>query len=80
MLEMKTTLSSQAKKIVRNADDLHSRGTCSLPAILMQWKKCRSLHGLIYRRSRSIGLVGMTEFIGRESTGFTDHWQLTTDN
>jgi hypothetical protein len=49
-------LSSRAKKIVRAADDLRSRGTLCLPPT----NNPRSLHAPNDRLRRSLGLVGMT--------------------
>ncbi len=53
---MSSILSSRAKKIVRGADDLRSRGTLRLHAPV----NTRSLHARIDRQGRSIHLVGMT--------------------
>ena len=54
------TLSSRAKKIVRETDDLRSRGTCWLLGAPELPVKSRSLHARNDRLRQSLCLVGMT--------------------
>jgi len=54
------TLSSRAKKAVREANDLRSRGTCCLLAAPELPAKSRFLHARNDRLRQSLHLVGMT--------------------
>jgi hypothetical protein len=56
MRETKLTLSSRAKKIVREANDLRSRRTCCLLSAYMLPAHSRSLHSPVDRLCRSTEL------------------------
>lgn len=62
------TLSSRAEKVVREADDLRSRGTCCLLTAPMLQAYSRSLHSPVDRLRRSTGSVGMTDLSSYEGT------------